>query len=37
MDRKNPAYLGKLRGNSSGSTYILYDNGNAPNKNLDKK
>lgn len=36
MDKKSPAYLGKLRGNSSGSTYLLYDNGNQPNKSLDR-
>lgn len=37
MDKKSDAYLGKLRGNSSGSCYHLYDNGNQPSKNLDRR
>lgn len=36
MDKNNPAYLGKLRGNSAGSTYLLYDNGQQPSKNLNR-
>jgi hypothetical protein len=30
MDKNNPSYLGKLRGNASGSIYQLYDNGLQP-------
>ena len=37
MEKKNPAYLGKLRGNASGSTYQLFDEGIQPNKNLDRQ
>ena len=37
MDKKSEAYLGKLRGNASGSTYQLYDSGIQPNKNLDRR
>ena len=33
MDKSNPAYLGKLRGNATGSTYQLYDRGLPPNSN----
>lgn len=43
MDKSKPAYLGtkyknlgKLRGNASGSTYILYDCGTQPNKSIDR-
>jgi tubby-related protein 1 len=36
MDKNNPAYLGKLRGNAAGSLYQLYDNGLQPNSNLDR-
>ena len=37
MDKKNQNYLGKLRGNASGSTYQLYDYGIQPSKNLDRQ
>ena len=37
MDKKSPNYLGKLRGNASGSTYQLYDYGVQPSKNLDRQ
>ena len=37
MNKKNTAYLGKLRGNAAGSTYTLYDSGLQPEKNLDRK
>lgn len=37
MDKKNPNYVGKLRGNASGSTYQLYDDGIQPNKNFDRR
>lgn len=30
MDKKSPSYLGKLRGNPTGSVYQLYDNGKQP-------
>jgi hypothetical protein len=36
MDKNNPSYLGKLRGNAAGSMYQLYDNGIQPNNNLDR-
>lgn len=36
MDKNNPAYLGKLRGNAAGSIYQLYDNGLQPNSNYDR-
>lgn len=36
MDKSNESYMGKLRGNSSGSIYHLYDSGNQPNKSLDR-
>ena len=36
MDKKSEGYLGKLRGNASGSTYQLYDSGTQPNKNFDR-
>lgn len=37
MDKNNPNYLGKLRGNASGSIYQLYDGGiQATNKELDR-
>jgi len=34
MDKNNPSYLGKLRGNASGSIYQLYDNGVQPSGNI---
>ena len=37
MEKKNPAYMGKLRGNAAGSTYQLFDCGIQPNKNLDRR
>ena len=37
MDKKNEAYIGKLRGNAAGSTYQLYDSGSQPNKSLDRQ
>ena len=37
MDKKSPAYLGKLRGNAAGSAYHLYDGGEQPAKNQNRK
>ena len=37
MDKKSSAYLGKLRGNASGSIYQLYDNGQQPDKKMNRK
>lgn len=37
MDKKSESYLGKLRGNSSGSTYVLYDGGSQPCNKLDRR
>lgn len=37
MDKKSQSYLGKLRGNSTGSIYQLYDCGKQPEKNLNRK
>jgi hypothetical protein len=36
MDKNNEAYLGKLRGNASGSEYQLYNDGQQPGKKLDR-
>lgn len=36
MEKYNPTYLGKLRGNASGSIYQLYDKGIQPNHEYDK-
>lgn len=36
MDKNNPAYLGKLRGNAAGSIYQLYDFGAQPNSDIDR-
>jgi len=36
MDKNNPAYLGKLRGNAAGSVYQLYDKGMQPNNEYDR-
>ena len=36
MDKNNPAYVGKLRGNAAGSIYQLYDNGLQPNNDYDR-
>lgn len=36
MDKNNPAYLGKLRGNAAGSIYQLYDYGQQPNNDIDR-
>lgn len=36
MDKNNPAYLGKLRGNAAGSIYQLYDSGLQPNNDYDR-
>ena len=36
MDKNNPSYLGKLRGNAAGSVYQLYDNGMQPNNDYDR-
>lgn len=36
MDKNNPAYLGKLRGNAAGSIYQLYDFGLQPNNDYDR-
>ena len=36
MDKNNPSYLGKLRGNATGSIYQLYDNGQQPGKDYDR-
>lgn len=37
MEKKSSAYLGKLRGNAAGSVYHLYDNGEQPGKNMNRK
>ena len=37
MDKNNPAFLGKLRGNASGSTYLLYDSGLQASSNHDRE
>lgn len=37
MEKKSSAYLGKLRGNAAGSLYQLYDSGEQPGKNLNRK
>lgn len=37
MDKKLSSYLGKLRGNSTGSVYQLYDCGKQPDKNIDRE
>jgi hypothetical protein len=36
MDKNNPSYLGKLRGNAAGSVYQLYDHGIQPNNDYDR-
>jgi len=36
MDKNNPSYLGKLRGNAAGSIYQLYDKGIQPNNDFDR-
>lgn len=36
MDKNAQAYLGKLRGNASGSTYQLFDNGKQPNNDYNR-
>lgn len=36
MDKNNPSYLGKLRGNAAGSIYQLYDKGIQPNNDYDR-
>ncbi len=36
MDKNNPAYLGKLRGNAAGSVYQLYDHGIQPNNEINR-
>lgn len=36
MDKKSTAYVGKLRGNSIGSVYQLYDDGIQPDKKSDR-
>lgn len=36
MDKNNPSYLGKLRGNAAGSIYQLYDNGLQPNNEMNR-
>lgn len=36
MDKNNPSYLGKLRGNAAGSIYQLFDKGIQPNKEYDR-
>jgi hypothetical protein len=36
MDKNNPAYLGKLRGNASGSVYQLFDQGIQPDNSFDR-
>ena len=37
MDKKSSAYIGKLRGNAAGSCYHLYDAGEQPGKNKNRK
>ena len=37
MDKNSINYLGKLRGNSTGSIYQLYDGGKQPSKNINRK
>ena len=36
MDKNSPSYLGKLRGNSTGSSYFLFDVGQTPSNKLDR-
>jgi len=36
MDKNNPSYLGKLRGNAAGSTYFLYDDGIQPKNQMNR-
>ena len=36
MDKTNPSYLGKLRGNAAGSLYQLFDHGIQPNSDYDR-
>jgi len=36
MDKNNPSYVGKLRGNAAGSIYQLYDKGIQPNNDFDR-
>lgn len=37
MDKNSQSYMGKLRGNSIGSVYNLYDGGKQPNKNTNDR
>lgn len=37
MDKNSPSYIGKLRGNKTGSIYNLYDNGKQPQSNVNRK
>ena len=36
MDKNSDSYLGKLRGNASGSAYQLYDNGLPPTNKMNR-
>lgn len=37
MDKNNPSYLGKLRGNAAGSIYQLYDRGIQPSNDQEDR
>lgn len=37
MDKKSVGYVGKLRGNAAGSAYLIYDAGEQPGKNVNRK
>lgn len=37
MDKNSSAYLGKLRGNKTGSAYTLFDYGKQPDNKSDRK
>lgn len=36
MDKNSASYVGKLRGNASGSLYHLYDKGQQPTSSKDR-
>jgi|694.fasta_scaffold75967_1 tubby-related protein 1 len=37
MDKNSVSYLGKLRGNKTGSIYQLYDCGKQPESNINRR
>jgi hypothetical protein len=37
MDKNSISYLGKLRGNKTGSIYQLYDGGKQPESNINRR